>query len=338
MKRFFFVFFILIVLLTTSCSKAIFSSDYWLMDTYCTVTLYGKTDNDTKALVSNTLRNCEQELLLKNNSKTFFAEEDNSETPISKDISEMLKICQEISELTNGAFDLSIAPLSNLWDIQNRTVPPTENEIEHKKELVGYKNILVTDTSVIIKNKNSGLDIGAVGKGYAGDKAAKEFNSAGYTAGILNLGGNVSVFGDNPNKEDGYFVIGIKDPIHNSEIYSSVKVKNTNIVTAGGYERYFEYEGNQYHHIIDPSTGYPAENEIKSVTVICSNGTVADALATALYVVGSEEAVNVLNKMQEQYSDIAAIIYTDEGSLITYNIEDYGFTTYGFEGDIYYND
>ncbi len=338
MKTFFSILFYLIILLTTSCSETKFTHDYWIMDTYCTVTLYGQTDNNTKELVSETLEKYEKELLIKDDSKSFFAETDSCDIPISKNISEMLKICRQISELTEGAFDLSVAPLTKLWDIQNRTTPPTENEIESAKKLVGYENILITDSTVTFLNKDTGLDIGAVGKGYAGEKAAETFKSKGYTAGILNLGGNVTVFGENPNREDGYFLIGIKNPLNLSEIYCSVKVKDTNIVTAGGYERYFEHEGKQYHHIIDPHTGYPVENRIKSVTIVCSNGIIADALATAIYVTGTEKAIDILNEIVKQYSDIAAIIYTDENSIITYNIEKYGFTTYNFEGDIYYND
>ncbi len=338
MKTFFSILFSLIILLTTSCSETKFTHDYWIMDTYCTVTLYGQTDNNTKELVSETLEKYEKELLIKDGSKSFFADADNCEIPISKDISEMLKICKQISELTEGAFDLSIAPLTKLWDIQNRTTLPTESEIESAKLLVGYKNIIIEDSTVTLLNKDTGLDIGAVGKGYAGEKAAKTFKSKGYTAGILNLGGNVTVFGENPNREDGFFLIGIKNPLSLSDIYCSVKVKDTNIVTAGGYERYFKHEGKQYHHIIDPQTGYPAENGIKSVTIVCSNGIIADALATAIYVSGTDKASDILNEIKKQYSDIAAIIYTDENSIITYNIEKYEFTTYNFEGDIYPND
>ena len=338
MKTFFAFFFILIILFTTACTETRFTQDYWVMDTYCTVTLYGNTQNNTKTLVSDTLKKYEKELLIKDGSKSFFAQEDNTQISITDDIAQMLKICMEISELTNGAFDLSIAPLTKLWDIQNRTEPPTPNEIEAAKALIGYKDIVITDSSLTILNKYSGIDIGAVGKGFAGHKAAEYFKENGYTVGILNLGGNVTVFGDNPNKEDGYFTIGVKSPVNLSDIYCSVKVKNTNVITAGGYERYFEYEGKQYHHIIDPFSGYPAENGIKSVTVICSNGIVADALATALYVMGEANATEVLNQIKQQYPDIAAIIYTDENSIITYNIEEYEFKTYNFEGDIYFND
>lgn len=338
MKRYIALFFLILLLLMTSCSSGTFSKDYWVMDTYCTVTLYGNTSSETSNLVSDTLKKCEESLLLKDNSKSFFADTDNCEVPIENDIYEMLEICLKISELSDGRFDITVAPLTELWDIQNRTAPPAESEINKAKDLVGYENIELADKILIIKKQGSGIDVGAVGKGFAGDKAAEELKMNGFDSGILNLGGNVTVFGENPNKEDGFFVIGIKDPINNSSVYASVKVKDTNVVTAGGYERYFEFDGNRYHHIIDPESGYPAENGIKSATVICRNGIIADALATTLYVCGVENGLEILKELSNDYPDIAALIYTDNGDLVTYNIENYGLTTYNFEGEIFYND
>ena len=338
MRKFAVLLFSMILFLLTSCSNGVFSKDYWMMDTYCTVTLYGNNSAETEKLVSDTLKKCENTLLLKDNSKSFFADSENCNISIQNDIYEMLEICLKVSELSDGKFDITIAPLTELWDIQNRTVPPTEDEIADAKSLIGYENIELTSETLILKKQGSGIDIGAVGKGFAGDKTAATLKENGIDSGILNLGGNVTVFGENPNRSDGYFVIGIKDPINNSTVYASVKVKDTNVVTAGGYERCFEYDGKIYHHIIDPETGYPADSDIKSSTVICSNGVIADALATTLYVCGTEKGLEILDELRPDYPDIAALLYTNNGDIITYNIENYSLTTYNFEGEIFYND
>ncbi len=338
MKKLLTFFASILLLLTSACSYGTFTKDYWVMDTYCTVTLYDNTSPETSATVSQILKDCEDSLLLKDDSKSFFADSDNCEVAIQNDIYEMLKICLKLSELSDGKFDITIAPLSELWDIQNRTEPPTEAEIHEAKNLVGFENIKLETNTLTIKKHGSGIDVGAVGKGFAGDKASLALKEKGHQSGILNLGGNVTVFGNNPNRNDGSYVIGIKDPLNNSSVYASVKVKDTNVVTAGGYERFFEYNGVTYHHIIDPQTGYPADNGIKSATVICKNGVLADALATTLYICGTEKGLDILQELKNDYPEIAALMYTDSGDLITYNIKNYELTTYDFKGEIYRND
>ncbi len=338
MRKLSVIFIILISILTASCTKKNFTGSYWVMDTYCTVTLYDNVSAETNNLVSDILKSCEESLLLKDNSKSFFAEQDNHEIPIQQDIYEMLQICLFISELSDGKFDISIAPLTKLWDIQNRTKPPTETEIFEAKNFVGYKYIELNPEALTIKKQNFGIDLGAAGKGYSGDRTAEILQENGYSSGLLNLGGNITVFGENPNKDDGTFVIGIKDPVNTSNVYASVKTKNTNIVTAGAYERYFEFNGKTYHHIIDPQTGYPSDSGLLSVTVICKNGTVADTAATALYLIGEEKSVDFLDELRKCYPDIGAVLYKDNGDVITYNIESYSFTTYDFKGEIIYND
>lgn len=338
MKKILFTFCICFVFFLSSCSANVTQSDCWIMDTYCSATLYGSVSVNSDNVIYETLKECEQSLFLRNDSKSFFADTDDCSVLIDNDIYEMLKICIDIFEISDGAFDITVAPLTKLWDIQNRTVPPTAEDVEKAEYYVSSKNLTLTETTLTINKKDCGIDFGAVGKGFAGDKSVKKLKELGYTSGILNLGGNVSVFGENPKRTDCSFVIGIRDPFDSSNIYVSVKVNDTNVVTAGGYERYFEYNGKIYHHIIDPDTGYPADKGIKSATVICKNGVVADAAATALYVLGANKSIETLQVLSEDYPDIAAILIEDNGNIIVYNIESYSPNFYGFEGEIVYYD
>lgn len=327
---------IALFLLLCGCSQTSVSYDYWLMDTLCTATLYDNIDANTESDTEKLLQSIQSELYLKDNSQIFFSDSDELRVPISQDISDTLRICLSVSKASDGAFDLTVAPLVKLWDIQNAVAPPSEENIAAAMKLVGYKNIEITDSELILHGIGTGIDLGAVGKGYAGERAAEELKKAGYKAGLLNLGGNLTVFGENPKKEDGYFVIGIKNPEDTAEIYASVKVKNTNVVTAGAYERYFVYENKIYHHIIDPATGYPSESDVSSATVICKNGALADALATAVFVCGSEKGFDVLRGFMDEYGDIAAVVYTSDGNIKVFNITGYNLETYDFSGSVEY--
>ena len=336
MKKIISLITVIVLLMSTSCSKSTFTKDYWVMDTYCTVTLYEGVSKETTKIVSDILNDCEERLLIKDDSKSFFAETDNCSIPIQNDIYEILELCLKVSDLSDGKFDITIAPLSELWDIQNRKMPPEKTDIHEAKKLVDHNNIILTENSLTLLKEDTGIDIGAVGKGYAGDRAAELLKEKGFNSGLLNLGGNITVFGENPNRDDGYFIIGIKDPVNTSSVYASLKIQNTNMVTAGGYERYFEFEDQIYHHIIDPETGYPANSGIKSSTIVCENGIIADALATAIYVTGAEKGIEMLTVLKNEYPNIAAVLYTDDGNIITFNIANYEFTTYNFNGEISY--
>ena len=166
---------------------------------------------------------------------------------------------------------------------------------------------LMLDGNTLTKTDVS-MDFGGVLKGFAADKVRKIANNYGIKSGIVNLGGNVCLIGSKKGKP---WTVGIVNPFSPGEVYLTVDAEDTNIITSGAYQRYFEYEGEIYHHIISPKTGHPAESDVASATVISKDGTLADALSTAIFVLGSEKGVEIANEY-----GVDIIIIKKDGSVI----------------------
>lgn len=213
-------------------------------------------------------------------------------------------------EITDGAFDISIAPVSSLWDFQSEEkIIPDEDEISLGIQKVDYKNIVVDGNSVTLLN-GAQLDLGAIAKGYIADKAAEFLRERNVTSGIVNLGGNNIVIGKNGDRA---FRIGIQTPTATTGVFSGVlNLEDMSAVTSGAYQRYFEKDGKIYHHILNPSTGYPAESDIASVTIICASSTDADALSTSCFILGTEKAVELLDSLD--YA--SGVIITKSGETV----------------------
>lgn len=213
----------------------------------------------------------------------------------------------EVSSMTDGCFDITTAPLSRLWNVTEETQPPQHDKILNTLKSVGYTK-LETDGNFLVKNSAS-IDFGAIAKGYASDKIKEIFLSADVSGGVINLGGNITVFGTNKNKDA--FAVGITDPTDPSKICAAVYVNEESVITSGAYQRYFEYDGEIYHHIISPFDGYPAQNDVASVTVISRDAALADALSTAAFVAGSEKG-----KQYIENAGAKALIVTKNGEII----------------------
>lgn len=196
----------------------------------------------------------------------------------------------DFSLQSGGRFDLTIAPLVKLWGINaGRTAPPAEEEIEAALAYTGLSHIQLDreKQSVFLDEPGAELDFGGSMKGYAVEQALALYQQSGITGGILDLGGNVAVTGTNPSREDGSFAIGLRDPLGEG-YYAVLRAADRVICTSGGYERYFDYNGERYHHILDPQTGWPAETDLLSVTVIGEDGLYCDCLSTLFFMEGLE--------------------------------------------------
>lgn len=182
-------------------------------------------------------------------------------------------------------FDITIAPLVSLWGITTDSpYVPTQQEIDALLPLVGPEHLhLSGDTATL--DDGCAIDLGGIAKGYASDRVAAIFARHGITSGTISLGGNVYVCGSKPNGQP--WVVAIQDP--RSDGYAvTVALTDSFAVTSGGYQRYYTApDGTVYQHILDPKTGYPVESDLLSVSILCDNGTMADAYSTALYVMGS---------------------------------------------------
>ncbi len=207
----------------------------------------------------------------------------------------LLEKSLEVSRISNGAFDITVAPLMAAWRKSEKTgkLPDFKSLVP----LIGYQKLVIEkDGTVRFLKKGMAIDLGGIGKGTAVDEAVSMLKSAGVKSGIVNLGGNLYAFGDGPRR-DGQWKIGIQNP-RGSGVSGSISVKNRGISTSGDYRRYFEVGSKRYSHILNPKTGsLPAQPE--SVTVVAPDAALADGLSTALTVMDPAEAVSLAEKIPE---------------------------------------
>lgn len=212
---------------------------------------------------------------------------------------EVIEKAIETSEESDGLFDISIGAVTNLWKIGDEDArKPSDEEIQAALPYINYKDIaLDKENQTVYIKKGMTLELGAISKGYIADKVRELFESKGITTAIINLGGNVVVMGDSPKTQKGWNV-GVQDPDQvRGATVGSVSETHDSVVTSGIYERYIEVDGVKYHHILDPKTGYPVENDISGVTVFSKTSVQGDALSTTLFLLGVEKGLAFINQM-----------------------------------------
>ncbi len=207
-------------------------------------------------------------------------------------------------KLSGGAFDITICPISNLWDFEG-TALPDKKEIAEAIKNVDYESIKIDGNSVNLCGKQ--IDLGGIAKGYIADKLLDFFKDRNIESGIINLGGNVTVFGDELKN------VGIRKPFTADGISAAIRVKNKTVVTSGIYQRYIEKNGTVYHHILDKNTGYGVETDLYSATVIGESSVDCDALATVCILKGKSDAERLIEKTK----DVEAV-FIDKDENITY--------------------
>ena len=221
------------------------------------------------------------------------------------------------SQATDGAFDITLAPVSSAWGFtEDAYRVPAQEELAGLLAHVGAEHVHLDGASAVSLDQGTQIDLGAIAKGYASDRMAEIFQAHGVTHGIVDLGGNTWVCGGNLEGEP--WQIGIQDPARDAGALAGIlQASDAFAVTSGGYQRYFAEDGNTYHHIIDPATGRPAESGLTSVTVVADgtvgNGTMCDALSTALFVMGEERA---LDFWRSGVYDFDLVLVTADGRLL----------------------
>lgn len=234
---------------------------------------------------------------------------------VSDDTYTVIKKAISYSQKTGGKFDISVGAISSIWNIGNESARvPSSEEIKSLLPLVNYKDISLNDKekSVYLKKKGMKIDLGGIAKGYCADKLADYLKENGIKNAIINLGGNIYVFGQNAKKTD--FNVGVQDPAKtNTEPLGTIQLTDMSIVTSGVYERFIEKDGKVYHHMINPTTGYPFENNLSSVTIISKKSIDGDALSTSTFGLGLEEGM----KFIEGLDDVNAIFITNDKKVYT---------------------
>ncbi|HHV93122.1 MAG TPA: FAD:protein FMN transferase [Firmicutes bacterium] len=242
---------------------------------------------------------------------------------VSADTFYVIETALRFAELTGGLFDPTVTPLVELWGIgtENPQIPDQE-AIDRAKALIDYRNVELDQAGrrVRLTQPGMGLDLGAIGKGYAADSVAQLLRERGVKSALLNLGGNVLVIGGKPDGSP--WRIGIQDPFAARGTHVTVlEVRDISIVTSGPYERFFIRNGKRYHHILNPETGYPAETGLASVSIITPASTTADALSTSVFLLGVEKGLALLEELENV-----------EGMLITNDRKVY--LTSGLKGQV----
>ena len=311
---------VLLVLGLTGCAQQEQSVQIIAMDTAMTFTAYGKGAEE--AIQDSGVEVRRLDKLLSRTDENSAVSRLNASNGESVDVGEetcgLLAASAEYADITGGAFDITVAPVVFAWGFttaENRV--PSQTELDGLLAHVGMEKLTLDGNAAMLES-GTDVDLGAIAKGYASDRIAEIFRESGVERGWAALGGNVLAWGTRPDKQP--WVIGIQDPAnpHDSTDYvGRIKLENAFAVTSGSYQRFFEADGKVYHHIIDPATGYPAESGLISVTIVADaeegNGTMCDALSTALFVMGEEKAVEF---WRNGVCDFEMILVTDDGRAV----------------------
>lgn len=302
-KMFFLPFiFLLFMLSFISCKKTNNSVSFIALGTSCKISL-PVYDSKLQKYVNFIYDEDDRLSYRKENSEIAFINKNagKAETVVSENTYNLIKRAVNLCYETDGAFNPLLLPVIREWGFDNGEYRvPTDGEIEEALKLTHIEDLVLNDEkkSVFLKKEGMGLDLGGIAKGYVSDELYRMFIEDGIKSGTLNLGGNVFVFGDKDYK------VAIQKPYGQRGEYDIVEtVKNQAVITSGAYERYFEKDGKTYHHIIDPSTGFPSKIIYNSVTIISNDSTLSDALSTAIFIKGDE----LISKEKLLHSDIKVV-------------------------------
>jgi len=215
---------------------------------------------------------------------------------VSPETFEVIQRSQKISGLSEGAFDITIAPLIQIWrKARERGAPPSSEEVKKILNLVNFRNLLTrSDGKVFLKKKGMAIELGGIAKGYAVDRAFGILASLGYKNLIINAGGDLRSKGFKNNQP---WSIGIQHPRSAEKVMATISVSDSAIATSGDYEKFFLHQGKRYHHILNPKTGFPADG-CQSVIILSKDGMMADGLATAVFVLGTEKGYTLCQRLE----------------------------------------
>lgn len=290
----------LILLLLCGCNSGETenSETRFLLDTVCTVTADCGDD-----IINGAFSLCEdlERTLSKNVKDSDVYRLNNTEgfVSVSPDTLKTVERALYYSELSGGKFDITIAPVSALWDFKNQVVPD-RNEIAEALKNVDYHSVEINKSEISLDGKQ--IDLGGIAKGYIADKATEYLKENGVKKALINFGGNICMIGQ--------YNIGIKKPFDDL-VMASIEIKDKCAVTSGIYERYIEKDGKTYHHILDPKTGYGVENELAAVTVIGEKALDCDALSTVCMLLGAEDGLEIINRT----ADTEAVFIDRDGGI-----------------------
>lgn len=298
-------------------SKAPIHVTEFHFDTVITVTIYDSSDT---SLLDGCMDLCrEYEDLFSRTKETSeiyklnhgLLEKEGDFYILSDQTADLIRKGLEYSRLSDGAFDITIAPVSSLWNFSSETPHvPQDSQIQEALSYVGWKNIDLQGNRIRFLKEGMQIDLGGIAKGYIADGLKTYLLSQGVKSAIINLGGNILCVGEKPDETP--FTIGIQKPFAlRNETLASVSLSDQSVVSSGTYERNFEENGKFYHHILNPKTGYPYDNHLVSVTIFSDDSVDGDGLSTSCFALGLEKGMEFIDSL----SGIYALFVTDDGEL-----------------------
>lgn len=323
------------LLLLSACSapapEPVMKDGYYL-DTICSVSVFRMTDSqgeirdaadmseDAEAAIDASLDLCsELESKLSRTRKDSDISRLNAAkgewTEVSPETVELIRKGLEYSELSGGAFDITVGGITELWDFhapEGEAKIPDEEAVANAVKHVGYKGVEIDGSRVRLSDPEAKIDLGGIAKGYIGDKMTEVLEESGVVSGVINLGGNVICIGGKTDEDD--FVIGVETPFSDrTEIIGKINARDKTLVTSGVYERRIEVDGKTYHHILDTKTGWPVATDLDAVTLIADKGRSGDidALSTTCLIKGSEAGMEFI----EQQDGVEAVFVLSDGSI-----------------------
>ncbi len=311
---------LLFSLMLVGCGSVRVTHSEFMMDT---VISYDVTHSDANALIEecNNITSSAEDLFSAYSETSEVSTFNNSGRLIIEDIPEIydtLRVALEVWEISGGAFDVTVFPLVKLWNVthsENDWIPPTDDEIQSLLPCVGMEKLMFDSYQLtrVPYDSNIQIDLGGIAKGYTLGKCA-EYLTENNAVGTVSFGGNIALVG---SKKDGsLWKVGVRNPLSPDALIGTLSLESGIVAVSGSYERYTEYDGVRYHHIIYPKTGYPAESDLASALVWMRksdaySGAYADALSTALFVMGHDAAL----ELYKPYSDFEAVLIKTDGTV-----------------------
>lgn len=298
----------------TDANAEPYSKDIFAMDTYMTVSAYGEQGEKAVDSAVKEINRLDALLSTGKDTSEVSALNKNEGGDLSADTNALMDAALDLYESTDHVFDITIYPVMKLWGFtdQNYKVP-SDGDLKAALELVDASTLSydAKAKTVDFTVKGTKIDFGGIAKGYTSATVAQLYRDLGVTSGLINLGGNVQTVGLKPDGSE--WRIGIQHPEDENGMLGVVTTHDEAVITSGGYERNFEEDGVTYHHIIDPSTGYPADSGLISVTIVSEDGTLADGLSTSLFIMGREKATEYWKSHQK---DFDFILCEEDGTLV----------------------
>lgn len=284
----------------------------YIMGTVITLNMYDDVDEEIFKGAFDVIRKIEKKMSLQiEDSELNKLNNSGFDTPVelSDETQYVIEKGIDYSKVSDGYFDISIGPIVKLWGIgtEQAKVPKSE-DIEPLLSKVNYKNINIEDNKIKLIDEDMIIDLGGIAKGYAADEVVKYLKSKNIERAIVDLGGNIYALGS--KDDDNPWTIGIQNPYNETrgDYLGILSVSDKSVVTSGVYERYVEEDNKKYHHILDPFTGYPVDNELMSVTIVSDESIDGDALSTAVFALGVEKGYELVKSLD----DIEAIFITKD--------------------------